>query len=144
MTGLDLDLDVIEARANAATEGPWWAWDRGVGYVIALGEPGDVDEYNRPRRELPEGMRTDIGREADAVFVAAARTDVPELAAELRRFQPVTLTTGCQLYIHDCRQVEWWNEERQGPINEQGCDACESAPYPGGWRLVYIRKDGAR
>jgi len=80
-----IDIDAIRKLADAATDGPWWAWDRGVGYVIAVGEPGDVDEYDRPRRELPEGMRTDIGRREDAEFIAAARTLVPALCDELEQ-----------------------------------------------------------
>ncbi|MEV4197062.1 hypothetical protein [Micromonospora globbae] len=66
-----------------------------------------------------------------------------EFAAEIDRFKPVTYDDGDQLYMHTCRNVEWWNEDRQGPVNEQGCDACESGPYPGGWRPVYVREDGA-
>lgn len=42
------------------------------------------------------------------------------------------------LFIHmRCHNVEWWDESRLGPINDQGCDTCESAP-DGGWRPVYI------
>ncbi|MER7166991.1 hypothetical protein ABT336_13115 [Micromonospora sp. NPDC000207] len=82
-----LDLDAAEARANAATDGPWWAWNRGVGYVIAVGQPGDINQDERPARELPEGLRTDIGREADAEFIAHARTDVPKMAAEIRQLR---------------------------------------------------------
>jgi len=82
-----IDIDAIRKLADAATDGPWWAWDRGVGYVIALGEPSDVDKYNRPARELPEGMRTDIGRREDAAFIAAARTLVPALCDEIERLR---------------------------------------------------------
>lgn len=81
----ELDLDAIEARANAATPGPWNAWDRGVGFHIALGD--ERDDWGRPEDLLPEGLRTDIGRRADAEFIAAARTDVPALVAEVRRLR---------------------------------------------------------
>lgn len=43
-----------------------------------------------------------------------------------------------RLYIHlPCRQVEWWNEAAHGPVNDQGCDVCESAP-DGKWKLLYV------
>jgi len=70
-------LDEIAGRADAATEGPWSVYDRGVGCHIAL-DDGVGD------RILPEGFRTDIGRNEDAAFIAAARTDIPALVAALR------------------------------------------------------------
>lgn len=55
--------------------------------------------------------------------------------------EPVELGTPGRehrLYQHKCGHVEWWPiNHPEGPIDEQGCDACESAPYPGGWRLLY-------
>lgn len=67
-----LDLDAIEARANAATEGPWTAYPDGFVWTKQpiLGDPvsGSV--------EL-----------ADAQFIAAARQDVPALVAEVRRLR---------------------------------------------------------
>lgn len=83
----DLNLEEIEARANAATDGPWWAWDRGVGWHIALGTPKDVDDWGHPSHLLPEGFRTDISRQADAEFIAHARTDIPKLIEEVRRLR---------------------------------------------------------
>lgn len=78
-----MNLDEIRARVDAATGGQWWAWDRGVGWHIAVGEATDRDEYGRPERLLPEGMRTDIGRAEDAEFIAHARADVPWLLDRL-------------------------------------------------------------
>lgn len=61
-------LNEIEARANAATEGPWEAsMDR-------VEHAGD-SEY---------AVAYDVAREEDAEFIAAARTDVPDMAAALR------------------------------------------------------------
>lgn len=82
----ELNLEEIERRANAATSGPWWAWNRGVGWHIAVGSPEDLDEWGRPRL-LPEGFRTDIEFEADAEFIAHARTDIPALIAEVKRLR---------------------------------------------------------
>jgi hypothetical protein len=83
----ELDLAAIGARVDQATSGPWWAWDRGVGWCIAVGSPVDVDECGRPADYLPAGDRTDIERREDAEFIAAARHDVPALAAEVERLQ---------------------------------------------------------
>ena len=74
MTAVELDLDAIEARVNAATDGPWEAYPDGLVWtkVPRIGDPvsGSV---------LPE----------DAEFIAAARTDVPALVAEVRRLRAV-------------------------------------------------------
>ena len=84
----ELDLDAIRARADAATPGPWWAWDRGtfVGFEIAVGAPA---KDGRPVDRLPDAMRTDIGCREDAEFIAAARTDVPALLDEIEALRSV-------------------------------------------------------
>lgn len=84
MTAADR-LDQIEARADAATSGPW----------VYLGKnridtpPIDVDEADWG----PEGhqglaihtaQETRAYRYADAIFIAEARQDVPNLVAVLR------------------------------------------------------------
>lgn len=75
-----MTADKLIALANAATPGPWFAWDRGVGYVIGLQpEPGDWSNT------LPEGMRTDIGRKADADYIVACSPDQIAALAELWR-----------------------------------------------------------
>ena len=81
-------LNEIEARANAATEGPWeWEgksdemWPQGENSLMATGgaEPEYVlmawgyDAY---------GITAEC--DADAEFIAHARTDVPALVAALR------------------------------------------------------------
>ena len=104
-------LDEIEARANAATEGPWEVGDR---YHCQSADKCDcrqgygplIDTYQHPawgtmhvhRSDEPwwdEGVlyRTaggppgDVGRDiapADAEFIAHARQDVPALVAVAR------------------------------------------------------------
>lgn len=71
----------IAARAGAATPGPWCA-DEWEIYQGAEYEPGLmwIGETCRGATS-PEQDR------ADAAFVAAARTDVPALLAEIRRLQ---------------------------------------------------------
>lgn len=78
----DIDLDAIEARANAATAGPWctddWEIFQGTEY-----EPGIslwIGETCRGTSDLEQDR-------ADATFVAHARTDVPALVAEVRRLR---------------------------------------------------------
>ena len=72
-------LDKIEARANAATEGPWEAGERCV--FTLEGAPvisDDVVHYGH-------GMAGEgVCREEDTEFIAHARADVPALVAALR------------------------------------------------------------
>lgn len=58
------DWNDLARLAGEATPGPWFAWDRGVGWLIALDPDGD--------ERLPEGLRTDLARSEDAEFIAAA------------------------------------------------------------------------
>ncbi|MDX3835660.1 hypothetical protein [Streptomyces europaeiscabiei] len=75
-------LAEIEARADAATAGPWCtdAWEiyQGVEYVPGISFW--IGETCRGTSELGQDR-------ADAAFVAAARSDVPELVAEVRRMR---------------------------------------------------------
>ncbi|MFH9072716.1 hypothetical protein [Streptomyces alboflavus] len=73
-------LDQIEARANAATPGPWCtdAWEIYQGTEYQPGISLWIGETCRGTSS-PEQDR------ADAAFVAAARTDVPALLTEVRR-----------------------------------------------------------
>lgn len=79
----ELDLEAIEARANAATEGPWHGEHDEFGCVqqgnYGWVAPGAGPEYD---------VDSDRGH-ADAEFIAHARTDVPDLLAELKRLRPV-------------------------------------------------------
>jgi hypothetical protein len=80
--GLPLDLDRIEARAEAAAPGPWKTWAMQV-----LADPvGDsnldtallIAHTTDPHR----GLRT-----FNADFIAAARADVPALVARVRALE---------------------------------------------------------
>ncbi|WP_108990410.1 hypothetical protein [Streptomyces coelicoflavus] len=72
----------ITARAEAATPGPWCtdAWEIYQGTEYQPGLSQWIGETCRGTTS-PEQDR------ADAAFVAAARTDVPALLAEVRRLQ---------------------------------------------------------
>ena len=86
---MELDLDAIEARANAATEGPWLRREGhaeidGQNYAEVL-IPGRVEcgSYCYGGTSTIEGDRLD----ADLAFIAHARADVPALVAEVRRLR---------------------------------------------------------
>lgn len=91
----DADLLAIEARANAATAGPWtprvdskegWSTDsnghshRHCTYLYPNGKLHifQGQEFCRPAIHMPQAC-------ADADFIAHARIDVPALLAEVRR-----------------------------------------------------------
>jgi hypothetical protein len=67
-------LDDIASRVNAVTPGPWIANTR-IGVV--------TDAADQPLAVFGGGDQD----RADAAFVAAARTDVPALLAEIRRLR---------------------------------------------------------
>lgn len=80
----DEELDAIEARAAAATWGPWRA-----GHVEAEGKVWARDAHALGGPHLGEVciFNANLHRPhtPDREFVAHARTDVPALVAELRR-----------------------------------------------------------
>ena len=109
-------LDEIEARANAATEGPWAPWkdQDGAKHMQGLLMVGNADAV------IPEGELwvedVDINPIAhtytpwDREFIAHARTDVPDMAAALRavlnlhvKAQPITAAYGTQEGGDYCR-----------------------------------------
>lgn len=86
----DAELDAIEARANAATLGPWRAFynvdepfedeePQSAWCVMGNTTPADYRVVCRTVRTT----KPDEGH--DAEFMAAARQDVPALVAEVRR-----------------------------------------------------------
>lgn len=75
------ELTAIEARANAATLGPWATHDQGR-------EDYSICRDNGNNTCCPLFER--IGRDDDGIdgaFIAAARVDVPALIAEVRRLR---------------------------------------------------------
>jgi len=74
-----LNLDEIERRANATSEG-WWLERR----------PSDLGQAAVRGRGMEDGrapMIADWLAEADATFIAHARTDVPALIARVRELE---------------------------------------------------------
>jgi hypothetical protein len=86
-----LDLDAVEARAKAATPGPWkmhdeahWTDMMACGYDFKQAY-GDAlpDRYYATG---PEVLACEQA-EADSAFIAHARADVPALVREVRRLR---------------------------------------------------------
>ena len=80
-------LNEIEARANAATEGPWeWEgdakaeWEIGANSLVPSRRPDDPVLYGYGY----DASGIEVKSPADAEFIAHARTDVPALVAALR------------------------------------------------------------
>jgi len=89
MSGDVLDVDAIQARIDAATEGPWCFYGddlwRGTAEALAAYDANpnpdeDLWPYADGNGHLFHG---DPVRPADAEFIAHARTDVPALLAAL-------------------------------------------------------------
>ena len=80
-------LNEIEARANAATEGPWeWEgeakgeWEIGANSLVPSRRPDDPVLYGYGY----DASGIEVKNPADAEFIAHAREDVPALVAALR------------------------------------------------------------
>ncbi len=71
------ELDEIEARANAATPGPWKHADSRDNEVRLEHGGFPASGYSHWSMMRPN----------DATFIAAARQDVPRLIQEVRRLQ---------------------------------------------------------
>jgi hypothetical protein len=83
--GVDLSpegLAAIKARADAASSGPWEHKQRGTG----IRGGGAYDFIRRPGGGII-AERHVSGTAADAEFIAAARTDVPALVAEVEKLR---------------------------------------------------------
>ena len=75
-----LNLDAIEARANAATPGPWGVSDR-------LSAFGDLTVAAPWRGANGAEIVAKAANGPNTTFIAASRTDVPALVAEVRRLR---------------------------------------------------------
>ena len=91
----DDELQAIEARASAATPGPWRSDDQVVGWMGGT-QPGvavrNQDGNVRDAVAMVVDMRAaeisgSLRPIEDAAFIAAARMDVPALVAEVRRLR---------------------------------------------------------
>ncbi|WP_330438794.1 hypothetical protein OHB44_27885 [Micromonospora sp. NBC_00821] len=142
------DLEAIRTLVNrhvsAIGPGGDKAWTAGL---LAAKVPALCDEVQQLRAELDRERQAHVCIERCAPNSHVAfqgRQRVTHLESMLAAFQPVAFPDGSQVFVHECRHTEWWNEQEHGPINDQGCDACDSAPFSGGWQLVYVRKAAGR
>lgn len=123
-----LDLDAIEARADNATSAPWSVCDEWEqlapgryivggtgGIVFAPGVTGD----GTADVELSEG---------DAAFIAAAREDVPDLVARVRRLQALVavLVTHERDNSHSHACVGTWDRSNGAPLGGAPCARCHT------------------
>jgi hypothetical protein len=87
-----INLDEIEARANAATPGPWTYHD-GCGYVEVPPcgaiefKPGWERSVHFLARVHNNHVEGEDGLGFDGAFIANARTDVPALVARVRELE---------------------------------------------------------
>jgi hypothetical protein len=73
-----LDLEAIEARADAAVPGPW--------EMLGPSKYSPNEAYIKAPIEIYTGYEGEMSP-ADVQFIAHARTDVPALCAEVRRLR---------------------------------------------------------
>lgn len=95
---LDDDLTAIEARAHAATPGPWEAFVEGRDHLGGddFIRTGGFDDsapdlyvslaYSHTPGVTPAGAN-------DLDFIASARQDIPRLVAEIRRLRLASTTS---------------------------------------------------
>lgn len=114
MTGQE--LDDIEARANAATEGPWIPKHIKVAYLAT----GEVEHQVRSRANGKtvaairfKSQGAEIGgdiEDYDLAFIAHARTDVPALIAVVRRLT-TELAWRDKATSYCCLPCDWFGNE---------------------------------
>jgi hypothetical protein len=92
-----LDLDTLEALANAATPGPWYYMTSGHRPVISGFTP-------YPHGTVLWAPRWDA-RNSDLAFIAVARTALPALIAEVRRLRAVEEAGGGLAYLRQLSEA---------------------------------------
>lgn len=118
-----IDLSAIRKRCEAATEGPWDNEDSTCVYSKPSGEPPVL-----MAQALPEegGYFTYQQKEANADFIAHARTDVPALLEECERLRKTTQKVAelpCVHYKGGCQPPHLYNENIQPEVFCYGCAA---------------------
>jgi hypothetical protein len=97
-------LEEIEARANAATPGPWKrcsaneARPEGCSCGLVWSIPIDIPIIDVRMRGDDMAHPPQQEEHANGLFVAAARADVPALVAEVRRLRRVVESYAAHAY----------------------------------------------
>lgn len=127
------ELDAIQARADAATEGPWETREDGdyyqggtyIGFKPMHYAPHAGGRYNelvpgRSANGYGTYFKQDVcrveGTGEDLAFLLASRTDVPALVAEVRRLRALVQTAAGEMrkgYGDD--ETADWLEKEMGP-----------------------------
>jgi len=140
-----LDLAAIDARANAATPGPWTA-----GRVLreSAGHPGLTFSVEccvfPPLGEAGPVAVTTEAEYANAAFIAHARDDVPALTARVRALEAAllrTLNAGRAVADAFPQCVACWKPWTRVHEGQRYCDehapaASTEAPHAAGLRLL--------
>lgn len=137
MTGMTrAALDAIRGRVEAATEGPWHSHDFGYAgeeepssIVVHVGRFDHSDLRTHDTETAVAWMPRWEGQESDnATFIAHARTDVPDLLAEVERLRRLIeeRRTGALTKIIDrARQAQGRTLHRLEDAEEFGVDLTE-------------------
>lgn len=121
-------LDAIQARADAATAGPWKLWGMTV-MDDPLGNSNVEDA-----RDIAHTFEPDRGlRTFNATFIAHAREDVPKLVAVLRAVEALHQPSQVQRisYNHEGTIISYRNTD-DGP-----CVACAPETDPAHCEACY-------
>jgi len=96
----EAELKAIEARADAATKGPWKI-KRTVhmdgGLVLFSRRVGPYCVNDNAPRNTPRGKQAG----ADCEFAAHSRTDIPALCAEVRRLRAEYVAKPAMIHVRD-------------------------------------------
>lgn len=114
-----LDLDAIEARANAATPGPWRVFTHRV-QRSGFQPPPEV-YHPKAIEDAPGDIAhgVPVGASAeDTEFIAHARTDVPALVAEVRRCRALPAIDALIAKVETASSVETRTLTRADGVTE--------------------------
>lgn len=112
----EAELAAIEARAEAASNGPWLRRQRR--------EPDSTFDWQTVHAPDESEVTGDWMRNDDATFIAHARSDVPRLVAECRLLQR-TISQTDDLY--DCADAERQRQFERAESAEARVKALEAA-----------------
>jgi len=120
VTAPDLEAALVlateaKARADAATEGPWFSGRQDMTSYDDMGQlknvygPHTYPHHTIPHTQVPVEVAQARGENcmADAPFIAAARTDVPMLADVVVQL------------VERVRELEHWNKQAQARCDRE-------------------------